>query len=91
MVHEGSRPFKCETCGLTFSKKSHLTRHVETVHEKKRPFHCEDCGQSFGLASNLKQHKAAIHGQGEKKIQSKEKNHLYTVCSKAFSRPVFLR
>ena len=42
-VHEGKKPFKCETCEYTYSQKSHLNQHVAKVHEGKKPFKCQIC------------------------------------------------
>ena len=35
-VHEGKKPFKCESCDYRFAQKSDMKRHVALVHEGKK-------------------------------------------------------
>ena len=37
-AHEGIKPFKCEGCDYSCSRKCHLKQHVATVYEGKKPF-----------------------------------------------------
>lgn len=46
---------KCNTCGKTFRKHSHLISH-KRCHTKERPFKCIVCGKTFRWSSNLTRH-----------------------------------
>ena len=48
-------------CGVQFSKKYSLARHIKTVHERIRGFKCEHCNQSFGEAGNRNKHMEIVH------------------------------
>eukprot|EP00057_Strongylocentrotus_purpuratus_P015139 XP_011669613.1 PREDICTED: uncharacterized protein LOC105440781 [Strongylocentrotus purpuratus] len=51
---------KCEECGLVFSTKSNLTRHVRIHGDKAH--HCSTCGKEFTLKQNLDRHtKVHVH------------------------------
>ena len=32
-IHEGIKPFKCDTCQVSFGQKSNLDRHIAFAHE----------------------------------------------------------
>ena len=40
-VHEKKKPFECEICDYSCSKKSNMTRHVVSIHEKQELLKCE--------------------------------------------------
>ena len=61
-VHEGKKPFKCETCQASFADKRNLKSHVSVVHEGKKAFKCSVCNAEFTLKSPLNTHMATIHG-----------------------------
>ena len=42
-VHEGKKPFKCNTCDSSCSQKCEPNRHNESVHEEKKTFKCNSC------------------------------------------------
>ena len=68
---------KCMICGKSFSKISHLKRHIHIIHEGCRDYKCETCGKSFSQAENLKKHIHTVHeGHKDYKCES---------CSKSFS------
>ncbi|XP_031199751.1 zinc finger protein 445 isoform X2 [Mastomys coucha] len=46
---------RCNTCGKTFKKHSHLISH-KRCHTKERPFKCIVCGRAFRWSSNLTRH-----------------------------------
>ena len=60
-VHEGKRPFKCDTCQTTFSHRTGLNRHVENIHEKNKPFRCDICKLRFSRRNCLIRHMESIH------------------------------
>ena len=66
-VHEGKKPFKCETCDATFARKNKFTRkdnlntHIATVHEEMKPFKCDLCNTKFTSKHSLNGHIAAVH------------------------------
>ena len=48
-IHEGKKPFECDKCDSTFTRKHGLKYHLEIVHEKWKPFKCQSC--SYGTSS----------------------------------------
>lgn len=55
IVHQGKKPYKCDQCDRSFSKKSHLERHAY-VHSKDKPLHCLVCGKGFTTGQQLRRH-----------------------------------
>ena len=47
--------FLCTDCGITFTAKKNLTRHIVLVHAKTQVT-CEKCGKHFTREDNLKRH-----------------------------------
>ena len=52
---------KCSICDSTFSQKSTLKRHMESVHENKKPYKCLICDYSCSQKRYLKTHMEAVH------------------------------
>ena len=50
-VHEGRKPFKCNTCDACFSYKQYLDGHIAAVHERKKLFKCNFCDANFAKKS----------------------------------------
>ena len=53
---------ECEVCGRKFTRKSHLSRHLETVHSADGPrYQCGVCGRQFTQKSHLSLHLETVH------------------------------
>ena len=46
-VHDGKKPFECEFCDKSFSKKSVLNKHIGSIHDTKKSFVCGFCQKSY--------------------------------------------
>ena len=62
MFHEEKKPFKCDICDYSFSRKSTLKTHVASVHKGKKPFKCNICDATFSENCHMKRHVSKIHG-----------------------------
>ncbi|XP_071442935.1 zinc finger protein 37-like [Hetaerina americana] len=55
-IHAGVRHFTCGECGMSFSEKYQLRRHVGGVHDKAKRYTCNVCGKQFLHSHNFKNH-----------------------------------
>lgn len=54
-VHQGIKRFQCDLCNRSFSKKSHLERHIH-AHSDDKPLKCSYCQKGFTTGQQLKRH-----------------------------------
>ena len=52
-VHKGKKPFKCNICDASFTRKGSLNIHMGSVHEGKKLFKCSICDTGFVEKSKL--------------------------------------
>ncbi|XP_031567676.1 zinc finger and BTB domain-containing protein 24-like [Actinia tenebrosa] len=94
--HDHLRPFKCDECGNTFGRLSHLRKHVRKVcgnrMNKDRPIaQCRFCEENFPTKGDLRKHVLTCERK-EAKVKAKEVTlHVCDQCSKDFASPYNLR
>lgn len=94
--HDHLRPFKCDECGNTFGRLSHLRKHVRKVCgnrlNKDRPIaQCRFCEENFATKGDLRKHVMSCEKK-EAKVRAKEVTlHVCDQCSKDFASPYNLR
>ena len=55
-VHEGTKPFICDSCKESFAKYSKLKLHIKGMLGGKKPFSCPICGSQFYFSTRMKNH-----------------------------------
>jgi len=60
IISPGERPYSCETCSKSFSRKEHLMRHMLS-HTGQRLYGCDLCQKHFSRKDNLHKHRTT-HG-----------------------------
>ena len=75
-VHEGSKKFMCDECGVTFWRNSNLRKHVKDTHAEKN-FGCASCSYKTVHERSLKYHIESVH-EGKEPYKC-------NICNKGFS------
>ena len=73
--------YNCDKCEKSFTRKSDLTRHIQSVHDKIR-YNCNQCNKSFSEKGTLQKHIKSAH----EKVRYNCKK-----CDKSFSRKTYLK
>ena len=71
------KPFECDLCGKSFTRKGSLGAHKKGQHEGAK-YECNVCGQNFSTKAILRVHVGGVH-ENQRHIKCKE-------CPATFSR-----
>lgn len=75
-----NKPFKCDTCGKDFNRKSNFKKHLRT-HKGERPYSCSFCSKQYSQRSSLNLHL---------RIHTGEKPYVCETCGKGFIQRIHL-
>ena len=74
-VHEWPKPFLCDICGYTCSRKGDMNKHVLSVHERTKSFRCDICGHTCSRKVDMNKHVLPVH-EGKKPFKCVVTNKL---------------
>merc|ERR1712051_630000 len=76
-VHEGTKPFLCDSCEESFAKDFKLKLHIKGMQMEKKPFSCPMCGSQFYFSTRMKDHIEKNHkSQQDLTVSEVRKNTL---------------
>lgn len=75
-----NEPFKCDTCGKEFNRKSNFKKHQRT-HKGEKPYSCSFCSKQYSQRSSLNLHL---------RIHTGEKPYVCETCGKGFIQRIHL-
>ena len=81
-TESGKLQTQCNHCGIQFTCRRDLKRHIKENHEKPIEFNCSYCGKNFPKKPNLKIHER-IH-TGEKPYKCETCGHAFTAASNLY-------
>ncbi|XP_028516179.1 zinc finger protein 585A [Exaiptasia diaphana] len=77
IIHNGTKPFKCDSCDKVFAHKNSLKIHKE-AHKNK-------------VSSNLERSGVLHHAKKQQSIQTTEKSFKCTICHKTYKQKGYLK
>ncbi|KAH9499415.1 hypothetical protein Btru_003405, partial [Bulinus truncatus] len=78
--HTGVKSHKCDHCGLSFTEKGSLTRHIKAQHDQLRPHSCHLCGRNFTRKTLVRKHIERCH-ETKRNSEDFEDKSLYFKCT----------